>query len=214
MADFTVYPVIDNFMRSPNALSARTAIGITDHIDISLIQSTSGNWDSTYTTVSANSASWVGGGGGGSDVSALSGNWESTYTTVQTESAGWVGGGGGTSGTTLSGTTSDGTQTEIFIDGGATRMTVAADTTWMFSALVAARSTANNNSAGYKIEGVIKNDGGTTGLVGTTVKTVFGEDVGGWDATIAADDTFDALTFLVTGEANVNWVATVNKTEV
>jgi len=31
--------------------------------DDSLLQSTSGNWDTTYTTVSANSASWVGGGG-------------------------------------------------------------------------------------------------------------------------------------------------------
>ena len=121
---------------------------------------------------------------------------------------------GGTPGTALSGTVAGGSgSTEIFVNGdGSTRMIVPIDTTWMFTALIAGRSATE--SAGYKIEGVIKNDGGTTSLVGTAIKTVFGENDPTWDATVNANNT--ALTFLVTGDStdSVNWSATVNKTEV
>ena len=125
-----------------------------------------------------------------------------------------AGGPAGPSGTVLSGTTSNNTQTEIFVDGVASsRMTIATNTTWMFSAMVAARSATE--SAGYKIEGVIKNDGGTTSLVGTAVKTVFAEEDATWDITVEADDTNDALVFKVTGDSadSVVWEVTVNKTE-
>jgi hypothetical protein len=92
-------------------------------------------------------------------------------------------------------------------------MTIATNTTWMFSAMVAARSATE--SAGYKIEGVIKNDGGTTSLVGTAVKTVFAEEDATWDVTVEADVTNDALVFKVTGDStdSVVWEVTVNKTE-
>jgi len=116
--------------------------------------------------------------------------------------------------TTLSGTTSNNTQTEIFVGGVLnSRMVLASNTTWMFSAMVAARSATE--SAGYKIEGVIKNDGGTTSLVGTAVKTVFAEEDATWDITVEADDTNDALVFKVTGDSadSVIWEVTANKTE-
>jgi len=125
-----------------------------------------------------------------------------------------AGGPAGPSGTVLSGTTANNTQTEIFVDGVASsRMTIATNTTWMFSAMVAARSATE--SAGYKIEGVIKNDNGTTSLVGTAVKTVFAEEDATWDVTVEADDTNDALVFKVTGDSadSVVWEVTVNKTE-
>ena len=115
---------------------------------------------------------------------------------------------------TLSGTTSNNTQTEIFVDGVALeRATIATNTTWMFSAMVAARSATE--SAGYKIEGVIKNDAGTTSLVGVAVKTVFAEEDIAWDITVEADDTNDALVFKVTGDSadSVSWEVTLNKTE-
>jgi len=115
---------------------------------------------------------------------------------------------------TLSGTTSNNTQTEIFVDGVALeRATIATNTTWMFSAMVAARSATE--SAGYKIEGVIKNDAGTTSLVGVAVKTVFAEEDATWDITVEADDTNDALVFKVTGDSadSVSWEVTLNKTE-
>lgn len=49
----------------------------------------SDDWESTYTTVSAQSASWVGGDYDDSALQAASGNWESTYTTVSANSANW-----------------------------------------------------------------------------------------------------------------------------
>jgi hypothetical protein len=51
------------------------------------VRSLSSNWQSTYTTVLNNSASWI--GGGGSDVSSLSANWESTYSTISSLSSNW-----------------------------------------------------------------------------------------------------------------------------
>ena len=183
MPNVTTSSTIYNLLTSQTAEQARTSIGITDHPDLT-------------------------------DVQAASGNWESTYSTVQAESGGWA---GGSSGTALSGYTSDATETEIFIDGVPnSRMTIATDKTWMFSALVVGRTTsATDASAGYKIEGVVKNDGGSTSLGGTVVKTVFAEDDTSWNATVSADDVNDALIFLVTGAAlsAVEWRATVNKTE-
>ncbi len=128
-----------------------------------------------------------------------------------------AGGGGG--GTTLSGTTTGTTPTEIFVDGVANnRMTIVGGTTWIFSAyIVATDEDSDGDKAGYKIEGVITNIGGvnsTTSLVGNSVKTVLSEDNPSWDATVVADDTNNALTFVVTGSSTVHWSATVTKTEV
>jgi hypothetical protein len=117
--------------------------------------------------------------------------------------------------TALSGGTGNATSTELFINGlSGQRININTDTTVMFSAMVAARS--SSESAGYKIEGVIKNDGGTTSLVGTAIKTVFAEEDTSWDCTVSADNTNDALTFIVTGDAtdDVDWVIDVDITKV
>lgn len=53
------------------------------------LRTLSAEWQSTYTTVNANSASWGSGGSSGSYVGDLSANWESTYTTVNANSALW-----------------------------------------------------------------------------------------------------------------------------
>jgi len=119
---------------------------------------------------------------------------------------------GGPSGTTLSGTTANDTPTEIYVDGTPTnRVDVATGSTITFSALVAARSATE--SAGYKIEGVIKNDAGTAALVGVVAKTVFAEEDIAWDITVTAAN--NALTFIVTGDSadSVSWEVTLNKTE-
>jgi len=50
------------------------------------LKSLSGNWESTYTTVSGNSASWS---YDGSDLKTLSSNWQNTYTTVSANSSNW-----------------------------------------------------------------------------------------------------------------------------
>ena len=62
-----------------------------------LYKAASGDWNNTYTTVSANSASWDAHTDPYDDtlLQSSSSNWDSSYTTVSTNSASWVGGGGG-----------------------------------------------------------------------------------------------------------------------
>lgn len=51
----------------------------------------SSQWNSAYSTVESNSASW-GAGGDLTDLQSASGSWDSTYTTVSSSSASWGGG--------------------------------------------------------------------------------------------------------------------------
>lgn len=112
--------------------------------------------------------------------------------------------------------TTNATQTELSNDGSApastTRIQVSSDSTYTFRALLTARRTdADNESAGYKIEGVIDNNAGTTAFVGTPTVTVISEDTAAWDVVVEADNTNDALVIKVTGEANktIRWGAVV-----
>ncbi len=107
--------------------------------------------------------------------------------------------------------------TSMLLDGGSARLTIADDTTWMFTInIVARRTDADNESAAYKIEGCIDRNAGTVALVGTITKTVIAEDTVAWDVSASADDTNKALAVTVTGEAakTINWVARVTLVEV
>lgn len=115
------------------------------------------------------------------------------------------------------GTTSDATPTNILLSL-SVPIYVADDSTVAFSILLAARRTdANNESAGYKFEGVIDRNSGaaTTALVGTVTKTVLAEDTVAWDANVTADTTNGAIAITVTGEAakTIRWVATITLSE-
>jgi len=93
------------------------------------------------------------------------------------------------------------------------------DSTYAFSILVVARRTdANDESAGYKFEGVVDRNGAanTTAIVGTVVKTVLAEDTADWDCDVTADTTNGGLAITVTGEAakTIRWVATCWTSEV
>jgi hypothetical protein len=93
-------------------------------------------------------------------------------------------------------------------------MAIPVGATWTFDILVSARS-STGNSAGYRILGVIENNGGTTAIVGSAPTTTIAEDISTWDVAVSADNTADALVIKVTGDAtNVRWVATVRTTEV
>ena len=112
--------------------------------------------------------------------------------------------------------TTDATQSELSGDtsapGSTTRISIDSDSSYTFSGLVIARRTdADNESAGYKIEGVIDNNAGTTAFVGTPTVTVLAEDTAAWDVVVEADNTNDALVIKVTGEANktIRWGAVV-----
>jgi hypothetical protein len=113
------------------------------------------------------------------------------------------------------GTTTNATQTELFLDGAAEQMVVSTNTTWSFDILITGRA-SGGNSAAYQIRGAIKNNGGTTSLVGSPSKTVLAEDVPAWDASLVADNANAALAVMVTGAAgtDIRWVASVRTVEV
>ena len=112
--------------------------------------------------------------------------------------------------------TTDATPLQMSMNNGApatsTTISIANDSTCAFRALVTARrADADNESAGYIIEGVIDNNAGTTAFVGTPTVTVLAEDTPAWDVTVTADNTNDALVFTVTGEVGktIRWGAVV-----
>jgi hypothetical protein len=115
--------------------------------------------------------------------------------------------------------TSNATQTELFLDGSALRITISNDTTWAFECFVVARRTdADNESAAYRITGCIdrNTNAASTALVGIPTVTVISEDAAAWDVDAVADTTNGSLNFRVTGEAAkaIRWVGWVRLTEV
>lgn len=113
--------------------------------------------------------------------------------------------------------TSFGAPTEM-TTGTSGQLVIPDNSTWTFSILIVARRTdADNESAGYKVEGVIDRNGNaaSTALVGSVTKTVLAEDNAAWDVTVTADTTNGALKIEVTGEPGktINWVAFVRTVE-
>lgn len=115
------------------------------------------------------------------------------------------------------GTTTDGTITEIFLDGSAQRITIPTDTSWSYLIQVIARRTdADGETNTYLRFGAIDNNAGTTALAGAVSSLATIEDQAAWDVTIDADDTNDALRIRVTGAASktIRWVALITLVEV
>lgn len=108
------------------------------------------------------------------------------------------------------GNTINATPAEIFLmKNGSSRMTIPSDCTTGFTIYVTARRTdSDNESAYYRIDGCIDNNGGTTAAVGSITTTVIAEDTAGWDVAATADDTNDSLKITVTGSsAAIQWNA-------
>lgn len=115
--------------------------------------------------------------------------------------------------------TTTNTQTELTQDGQAAGVNPAAsirienDSTYAFDILLTARrADADNESAAWRFTGCIDNNAGTVAFVGTPAYGVLGDDSGGvWLVNIAADNTNDRLTLLVTGEngKTIRWAATI-----
>lgn len=99
------------------------------------------------------------------------------------------------------------------------RIVLTANSAMCFSAkIVAKRTDAAGEAAGYTITGVIRRDStaASTAIVGSITKTVIGEDAAAWDVTASADTTNAALVFTVTGEAakTIQWTCVCNATQV
>ncbi len=88
------------------------------------------------------------------------------------------------------------------------------DTCIMFSGTVVAIQNGAQDQGGWEIKGLLKNDGGTTTLVNSEVKTF--ADGNGWSIVLSADNTNNALKVQCTGEAshNIRWVANIQTSEV
>ena len=117
--------------------------------------------------------------------------------------------------------TTDATQTTL--QANATDLIIPADTTWAFSALVAARSdeTDGNEQAAWEIKGLLgRDESSNTAMVGTPVVTQLAASTNaiadGWAVVVEADDTNEALALKVTGFAatNIRWVAKVDISQV
>jgi hypothetical protein len=83
-------------------------------------------------------------------------------------------------------------------------VSIPADTTYTFSIFIAARRTdADNESAGYRIEGVVDRNAtaASTAFVGTPTVTVLGEDTAAWDVAVQVETANGGIRVLCTGEA-------------
>ena len=97
-------------------------------------------------------------------------------------------------------------------------MTIPQNTVWKFHVLVVGTTSGGATAGTYELTGAIKNNGGTTSLIGSVTQTAVNEDAGAgtWDATAIADNTNNALVIQVTGASgtNIRWVARVETAEV
>lgn len=81
---------------------------------------------------------------------------------------------------------------EVFIDNFGSRITVPTDGLIAFTIMLIGADAGLTKRLAYKIEGVISNVGGTTGLLTSTVTTLY-EDDASFDARVQADDPSDSL---------------------
>jgi hypothetical protein len=118
----------------------------------------------------------------------------------------------------LSGTTTDATETELFVRGvPSNRIPVATDTTVFYDiSFVARRTDATGESAGLVLKGVVDNFSGTVADVGDLYEILVASDNVNLAVEAAADNTNDAIKVTVTGEASktFRWTAIVKTTEV
>jgi len=114
--------------------------------------------------------------------------------------------------------TTDATATVLTTNNGTgstnNQIVAASDTCIMFSGTLVAMQNGAQDQGGWEIKGLLKNDGGTTTLVNSEVKTF--ADGNGWTVVLSADNTNNALAITCTGEAahNIRWVANISTSEV
>jgi len=95
------------------------------------------------------------------------------------------------------------------------RFAVQTDSVLAFSALIVGRL-AGGSSGAWKVEGAIKNNGGTVAFIGTPAVTLLGRDSATWDVQVVANDTNKSLDFQAHGDTgqSVKWSAYVRYTEI
>jgi len=118
----------------------------------------------------------------------------------------------------LYGTTTNADTTEIFIGGGSnSRVPVGNNVTMFYTVdIVARRTDATGESAGWTLKGVVDNVAGNVQNVGNVYEVAVASDDGNWAVDVVADNTDDAVNVVVTGAAGktVKWMATVETQEI
>jgi hypothetical protein len=103
--------------------------------------------------------------------------------------------------------------TDLFLDGASNRLTVAPGRTMTFDILVVGREDGTGNSAGWRIQGVIKNTGSVSFVGGTPTPVSLGNDgIGTAGVRITAGDL--AVFVTPASSTTTRWSATVHTTEV
>lgn len=98
--------------------------------------------------------------------------------------------------------------------GSTNQIVAASDTCITFSGTIVAMQNGAQSYGSWKIEGLLVNDGGTTTLANSAITVI--QNASSWGLALSADNTNNALTVQVTGEAshNIRWVANVQTSEV
>jgi hypothetical protein len=116
----------------------------------------------------------------------------------------------------LRGTTTGNTETELFYNTNM-RIPVNANTTVFYTAdIVARRTDAIDESAGFSIKGVVDNFSDTVADVGDLYELIVAEDDAGLLVDARADDTNNSINIYVTGSTGktIRWTAFVKTVEV
>lgn len=118
----------------------------------------------------------------------------------------------------LWGTTTDATETELFVAGSASsRIPVSNNTTIQYSVQISARRTdVSGESAGFELKALADNFSGSVADVGNVYEIVVARDDANWQVDARADDTNDSVNIYVTGAAGktISWIAKVETVEV
>ena len=206
--------------------------GLTSHTDVDAVVA-GDDGKIIYYDHSTTSFKWKVDAGGPADTDALpEGSTNLYYTDTRTDAritvarattVHYVDGNFGTAGDSRNskyisrGTTTDATQSEIFVGGiASSRISLQNNAIMSFEVLVTATRETTFGGAGWQFVGLLENNAGVVSILGTVTKRVMGKTTAAYDVSVDETDTNDALRIRVTGEAShtVRWMAVVNTVEV
>lgn len=168
------------------------------------------------------SAGTGGGGGGGTGYTGSQGTVGFTGSAGTQGSIGYTGsagtGGAGSSAIVLTGTTTNGTETEIFVNGTAnSRVTITNNTISNFSIdIVGRRTDVAGDAAAFTLKAVASKISGTTSDVGSVYETVIVKTDNAFGVDARSDNATGTMNIYVTGAAGktISWKASVTVLEV
>ena len=104
--------------------------------------------------------------------------------------------------------------TTLYLDASTQGLTIPNNATWTFRIIIVGKqSGGTTNGAGYKIEGVVTNNGGTASFIGTPTVTTIAESNASYNARVTVSGA--NLVVQVEGAGNaLRWVARIETAEV